>query len=366
MLGLVVLLFISTLLTFGVGYGLLRIFGNADSVKGALANSGIYQSIVEDALQQTQQGQTETGDNKIPLDRPEVQNIIKNAASPELLQTKTENALDSLYAWIHGETPTLAFNLEVSDIKSNLATGIEQYVTQHVASLPACTPGQAGNATDDPFNAACRPEGVDPAQLAAQTKDKLLTGEFMEDTTISADTIKTDDGQTLAQKVGEVPNIYQGVSWGIYGAGILALLSAIGVVFLSINWRSGIKKLSIIVIVVGVLTAGFARLAGIGIDRAAEAATEPLQQSGVKVAEALVGDLSSWWLWYGIALIVVGVAALVGLRFLKSNVIPAVAEKIDTLSKQAGDVPPPHSAHLSSDSGPSDKPQPKPPKQLVQ
>src|SRR5688572_3316811 len=92
-LGLCVSLLFSSLLLFGLIFGLFRVFGTSGPIKQALVESGAYQTIVGDALSQAQKEQPSGGENKIPLDDPKVQQVIKTAASPQLLQTKTEQSL---------------------------------------------------------------------------------------------------------------------------------------------------------------------------------------------------------------------------------------------------------------------------------
>lgn len=350
---------------FGFSFGLLQVFGNAGSVKGALERSGIYQSIVEKGLAQAQAEQGEAAIGSIPLDRPEVQNIIKTAASPELLQAKTENALDAVYVWMRGETPDLTFSLEIGDIKAGLADGIEQYAIQYASSLPKCAPGAAVD-TADLFNAACLPEGADPGQLAAEAKNNFLGGEAFQETTFTADTIKIGDDETLAQKIQKAPNIYRNITWSVYGFGLLALLLAGAVVLLGASWRSGLKKASFVFVAVGALSVLVSLLADIGMNRVADMAKEPLQQSVVSVADELIGSLRNWWMGYGIALALIGAGTLAALRLT----MPQPTESKPVNNKPSGDTPATGGAGPSPSEAPvqpAPKPRPpKPAKKLVQ
>lgn len=365
LLGGVVTLLFAMLVLFGFSFGVLQVFGNAGSIKSALERSGVYNSIVENALTQAQTRQGEPEAGSIPLDRPEVKNIITTAASPELLQAKTENVVDAVYAWIRGETPALTFSLEIGDIKTGLANGIEQYAIQYASSLPTCAPGASADVDNDLFNASCLPEGADPKQLAARAKNDFLSGEALKETTFSADTIKIGNDGTLAQKLQTAPNIYRKITWGVYGSGLLALPLAAGAILLSATWRSGLKKLSIILIGVGALGVAVSVLGGIGMSRVADLAKEPLQQSAASVVEILLGDLRGWWLWYGVALIVAGVAALIVLRVTKPS---PVTDKVreDAAPEPTGEALPPQVPPTSAEPTTVDKPKPKPTKKLIQ
>lgn len=370
MLGLCVPLLVIVLYVFGVALGLYQVFSTPDAIKGALRDSGIYQSVVGDVLKQAQKGQPAEGqEGGIPLDNPQVQSLIQSAASPELLQTQAEGALDSAYAWLRGETLNLAFTVELGDAKTKLADELGKFLEQNLAGLPACAPGSASGQNLDPFNATCLPEGVSAAQAAAQAKNELLNGEFLKETTFTADDVKTDGDRTLEQQLQAIPQTYQAIKWALFGTGVLALLLAVAVVFLSINWRSGLKKLSIVFIVVGSIHVLFSWLAGMGFGRLAEFAKEPLQQSAVKVGQALAGDLRGWWMWYGIALLVVGAVTLVVLRLTKPKTVWQEADKQGELAPTNEDpaaMPPYLADKPKAAVAVEHKQKPKPVKRLIQ
>jgi hypothetical protein len=156
-------------LLFGVLalFGLRLVYGKYSVALGLSSGrwrGAVYETAVMDSLEQVQKDQGAAAIGLLPLDRPEVQNVVKSASSPELMQAQTENALDAIYAWARGETPELSFSFEIGEIKDNLASGIEQYAVQYASSLPACEPGAAAD-TDSLLNAACLPQGIDPDSL---------------------------------------------------------------------------------------------------------------------------------------------------------------------------------------------------------
>ncbi len=362
-LGVCVSLLTALLFIFGVSSGLYRTFGSPEPVKTALKDSGIYQSVVGDALKQTQKDQADDSAQKkedIPLNNPDVQNIIKNAASPELLQAQAENALDSVYAWLSGDTDKLKFTVELGETKQRLADGLGQYVEQRLAALPACKAGASRDV--DPFTAKCLPRGVSPAKVAAQAKNEVLSGDFFKEDSVTAKDLKGKNGQPLEKQLQAIPVAYQAVKWTVYGSGLLALLMATAVVFLSQTWRSGLRKIAVIFIFVGIVSVAVSWLAGYALGLVADQAKEPLQQSGVKVAEHLAASLRNWWTVYGAVLIVLGVGALVTLRFTR----PKTAAGTDSTEEPKPKTP--------SDEAPASKPvvpvetkqKPKPAKKLVQ
>lgn len=326
-LGVCVSLLFSVLLLFGLVFGLFKVLGSPDPVKQALKESGMYQSVVSDALKQAQKEQQAGGEQQLPLDRSEVQNLIKTAASPQVLQTQVERALDAVYAWLQGKTKKLEFTVELGEVKANLANGVEQYVGQRIASLPACGPGTTGN-IEDPFNATCRPKGIEASRVAAEAKSQITNSDFLKETKLDASTIKGQDGRSLEQQLKEVPKVYNYVKLASYGLAVLAVLLTAGVTFLSLHWRAGLKKASIIYVAIGSLSIFVSWLAGLGMQRVGELAKEPLQQSGFKIGEALAGDLRNWWLIYGIILLVLGIGTLITLRLTRQEATEEIAQEL--------------------------------------
>lgn len=316
-LGLAASLLFTLLFVFGLAFSAQRVLGTPGSLKHALKASGLYESGVGDALNQAQKDQPSGQGEGIPIDRPEVQNVIKQAASPQFLQTQTEQALDSVYAWMQGKSAHLTFSVDLTEVKVRLADGMAQYVQQHLATLPAC-PAGTGMGDVDPFKATCVPQGTDTSQVAAAAKNEILNGEFLKDsTTVTADTIKTENGKTLEQQLKELPTIYQRVNQGVYAAGLLVILLMLAVIFLSANWRAGVRKVAITGIAIGLFSALIAWLSRYGVDRATEQLAQssgniqPLQQKALAAGELLFNDFRAWWLGYGITLMVLGVVALV-------------------------------------------------------
>ena len=294
--------------------------GSAGEVKKALRVSGIYQSAVSEALSQAQKDQqkdTPTTTNDIPVTNSQVRSIIESAFPPSFLQTQTEGVIDSTYAFVQGQTPKLQFKIDLSGAKTRLADGIGQYVQTHLASLPACTAASLpANDDVDPFNATCVPAGFDIQGAVAKSRDSILQGDFLKDTVITADTIKDDKGRTLSEQAKQAPDAYQKGVLATYGSGILALGLAAAVVFGSADWRRGLRRAGVIFITIGALSALFGWMSSFTVHKVAakianDTADQPLQLQLIKVIQSLTDDLRTWWMAYGITLIVIGTASVV-------------------------------------------------------
>jgi len=328
-LGAVASLLVSTLLLFGLGFGLVRVFGTTAALKGALKQSGLYRTAVPDVLDQAQKESAKQGGTdkeQLPLNDPGVQSVIRSAASPDFLQSQTEGVLDDVYAWLQGKSPRLSFTVDMAEVKIRLGSGVEQYAKQRLASLPTCAGGASSDT--DPFSATCVPAGTDINQIAAEAKNHVLEGDFLKDPELSADKIQTGkNSQTLDQQLKNAPTVYRDVTRAVWGLGALSVLLAVGVFFLSRTRRAGIKKLAIVGIVDGALIALLGWGVAAGLDQAAHKLSfeSQIQKTALKVGQILAGDLRFWYMVSGLALVALGIGALVALHFTKPK-LPVIRE----------------------------------------
>ena len=366
LVGLAASLLTVTLFGFGFSWSLEHVIGTPDAIKQALRDGKVYDSAVSDALSQAQKNQqSEPGKEDIPVDNPEVQAIIKQAFPPSYLQGQTEGVLDDVYAWINGKTPSLNFTIDLTEAKQRLADGVGSYVQQHLSSLPACAPGQLpANSDIDAFNATCVPAGYNIAEAAAKARDQIAGGDFLKDTKLTASNIKTgNDGETLDQKLHKVPGIVNHVKQGVMATGLVAVLLAVAVVFLSPTWRRGLRRLAIICLSIGIITALFGWLASYGVHRAgielskSKDMNTPLQHRAIDVAQSLANDLRTALMTYGLILVVLGIGTLVGVHFLSPGEPLAEVSPSD----DEGPASPPPAKADSQPEGEGDKP-PTPPK----
>lgn len=319
--------FVFLLFGFGVFWGIERVFGTPDALKSSLRDSGIYNSIVGDALEKAQkdEGQQGTSD-EIPISRPEVRKIITDAFPPSFMQTQTEGLLDSTYNWLQGDTKTLVFKLDLTDSKTRLANGVHDYVAARLASLPVCTANDlklAAGSDVDPFNAPCVPTGFDINAAAEKSRQEILAGEFMKDTEITAADLETSDGKSFEQQYKKAPAAYRNIVSAVYAMGVIAVLMGVGVVFLSVTKRAGLKRIAILGLSAGGFLVIISWLFGVALKRVTEEVTksshgsEPLQQKLMDVMQNLGGDVRAWWLWFGLIVVAAAAGGLIALHFTK-------------------------------------------------
>ncbi len=307
------------LFVWGLVFSVYNVLGTPDNIKHAIETSGIYQSFARDALQQQQNKQEGQSTEEIPLNQPEVQQIVSNAASPEILQREVEKFLDGAYAWISGESQRLNLEINLTDIKTKLTDGLTQHATNRLNTLPTCDMSvQMVNPEFDVFSATCVPKGLDKNTAINNVRTEV--DKAFKDPVITQEDIKNDNGKTLEEQLQAIQTSYQNIALGLWIGIFLILLCTAGVVWLSQTWRAGLKRAGWVFTGIGALSAGLAILAAYVLGKIVEQlGTDNAQASAIAVLKTLAGDLRNWWMGFGIVVLLLGIAALVAPRFIKTD-----------------------------------------------
>lgn len=318
-----------SLFSFGFTLSTYQTFSTSDHIKSALEKSNIYDTVIGDVLDhaQNEEGRGQ-GDFNIPVDRPEVKQIIEQAAPAGFLQSQTEGFLDGIYAWARGDTKDLQLEINLIEAKAKLADGLAQYAANRAATLPACT------ATDlslmqqqgdfNALEAPCLPPGTDVNAAAEKVRQEVNGGEFLKDPLITEQDIKNDQGQSLQEQLKDIPGIFDKLVRGMWISGSLVVLFSAAIILLSKPWRKGLKRLGITFVSVGGTITVLALIANVAISALAGiiAKEGDLQKSLADVITILAGDFRNWWLGFGLTVLLLGIAMLISLRFIKAGKEP--------------------------------------------
>lgn len=333
-----VTLLVLTLFGLGLVWSIHQTFGTARSVEQALAKSGIYQSIVADVLH-SKQGSSSSS-TPIPIDQPQVRQVIESAFPPRFLQSQTEQVINAVYAWLNGKSPSLQFTVDLSAAKLNLADGIEQYTIARLTTLPICPANEIPSGDINPFSITCVAGGINIHAVAVKEREAILNGDFLKNSTISANTIRNNDGKPLSQELQAAPTAYRRAKLGLYANALLALALAILVVFMSTTWRPGLHKVSTILIIIGTVSASLGWISSFAIHHALlkiasiQATDKAIQQQVFNIAQSLVDSLRVWWITYGVTLLVLGIATLVALHLTATKQAKKVPDKLEATSDE--------------------------------
>lgn len=250
---LIIVVPIFTFLLFSIATTslLVKQAGSPEPVKKLVADSGIYNSVVKGLLDES--GAVNNNGNEVSLDNAIVKNAAEKAFSPEFIQSSTENVIDSVYRWLDGSTPEPDFRIDLASVKTAFANNISSELTTKLASLPACT---STPADFDALNAECLPVGITPAAATSEVRDDILKGQgFLDHPVITPESIKKEgvSQSVFTNQLKDAPKAFQTLKSAPILLGVLSLVFALMVIFLSSNILAGFKKVGFSLISVGIL-----------------------------------------------------------------------------------------------------------------
>lgn len=311
------------LLSFGALMSVHHTLSDPETVKRALSESAIYETFVEKNLGQTGERVTLVTTDQIPLDDPQIEEIVREAVPPEVIEAQANSIIDNFYAWLRGETPSVEFTLDLADSRIKLAEGLATYAADRAASLPRCTNTSDYRASFDPFNAACLPQGITTDQVGEQVRSEVASNQsLLRASTIDGSSLAINNSQEV--QIGDLRinrNLYQKLETILYASGAAAVVLSLMILLCSATLRSGVRRLAVIGIVIGALSALLSGaisfiMASINPPAASETVAA-FQQSAVDAIRLLTAEVRNWWLIYGLSLCGAGILALIILGITK-------------------------------------------------
>lgn len=219
------------------------VFGEPTQLKKTIHASRIYDKIVSSVLDQSQSSQANSADN-IPINDPLIQQAAQAAFPPNFLEQSTNQVIDGIYGWLQGKTESPEFEIKLGDAKQRFATAVGDIAANRVSKLPICTLQQLRTQdlnNLDPFAVPCQPPGINIKAEQSKIMTSINNDEnFLQDTTISADTLTKQNGQTIFDQASVAPTTFQWFTRLPYLLGGLGILAGSSMVFLHEDKRRGI------------------------------------------------------------------------------------------------------------------------------
>ncbi len=234
-----------SIILFAALLPIVLIFGTPNKIKATLKGSGIYNSVVDKALDSAVKNASP--DNTLPIDQPEIRAAIKQAIPPAQIQLWVEQLIDGMYGWLDSNQANPTFKLDLAQTKQNVATALGDYAVQRAKGLPVCTIPQlralqASGSKIDAFQASCIPQGFDINSLRGTVLNEINNNkDFLNKTTISAEDFpKNNQGKTVFETATQARTAYKWTKLAPYILAGLALVAAISLILLHDKRRRGV------------------------------------------------------------------------------------------------------------------------------
>jgi hypothetical protein len=178
----------------------------------------------------------------VALTNPQIEQIVRKNISGDLLKGQSEQAIDSIYTWLNGDTTQPSVKITLSQQKQQIAQDISTYAIERLQGLPVCTRPPA---TSDLFAVNCRVPGQDLNKQKAYIADTLLKDtEFLPDTELTLDELLAQQqGQTFFEKYQNIPKYFQLMKISPYVLLGLSLIIAALLLAISSSKVSAVKTI---------------------------------------------------------------------------------------------------------------------------
>jgi hypothetical protein len=217
------------------------IYTDRSYVGNILEENNAYENVVS-ALLETNKEQSLTVGGDITLEDPEVQEIIMQAFPAEDLKNSAETVINAFYDWLENKTPSLNFEIDLTNNKQILAEGLSNFAINRLQSLPVCTeiPAQL-----DPFSSVCQPPNINYEEERVNIEQQLIAESgFLDEPIITQDNFISNEGESsFIEEYRQIPTLYSLTkSSPVYIALVLLMLALI-VIFTSSTKKIGIRKI---------------------------------------------------------------------------------------------------------------------------
>ncbi|HEY5153057.1 MAG TPA: hypothetical protein VII55_03710 [Candidatus Saccharimonadales bacterium] len=305
--------------------------GNPSKLEGWLGSSKIYDQVTASALKQAEKSSSVGSSGSVSLNDPLVKQAAESVFSPSLVQQSVNTVINNNYAWLAGKKPVPDFKVDLSSAKQSFAKQVGQAAQAHLVALPVCSALQLSQLSIpvDLLSVTCRPATLDPKAEGDRVAQEINTnGDFLNNPVITAATLNQDQfsqssnntspsqGQPYYQKLSWAPKLYQiglKLPW-IFGG--LALLSVLGIVFIAVSRRRGVRRVGIVLVLAGLVLIGLKYLADASVSKLVNTATKSglsvdLKEPVSNFIRQLEPQLVRNYLLFGVVFVVIGVVIFI-------------------------------------------------------
>lgn len=172
---------VGILLTFfavtTTGSAVFLVFNESEAPKKWIAESGFYENAVDIGIKtfftytEEEAGTRDGNDSLEDLDRGAlnkelVRRQVNNVFPPEWIREQVETVIDSVYAFLSGDTDSLRVRIDFSGREETARSALGNVFKERVASLPPCPENVIGSLkTLDLFSMTCLPQNLERTAL---------------------------------------------------------------------------------------------------------------------------------------------------------------------------------------------------------
>ncbi len=253
--GVLSLVFLVSLLGTAFTASISHTFSNPVKIEGWLNQSNLYESFIDKLASDTQKSLSSSyqinGLNNF------IKPAIVSAFPKSVFNQDVNTIINNNYLWLEGHSSSPNFKIDLSTVKHNLNDGINRFVQTQISALPNCTKAQLLQLQpSNPLALGCKPPSIDLSSISAQLISEVDSGStVLSNAQITAANLSTKNTphSLYYQKYPNAPSYYQWYLKMPWLLASLAIICALGILFCSARKRRGIKNISIILLISGII-----------------------------------------------------------------------------------------------------------------
>ena len=226
-----------------------------------------------------------------------------------------------------GQDPTPQFTIDLTGSKQKLAQQVGAAAQDRVAGLQACSAAQLAQLqatlTTDPLTIPCLLPDLSAQTAGTQvTKQIAESKDFLNNPVITANSINpngNNQGQPYYQKLRHLPKLYRLNQKLPLILGVLAILSILAILFLSLTRRRGLRWIGAALLASGIVLILF-KLAADSLSNHIDkkifsnSNLSQLQTSLTNFLHLLEAQLVKLDPWAGLAMVILGIILIIATR----------------------------------------------------
>ena len=329
-----------------------------NKIENWLSQSNLYSSLETTIADQAQSAIQNNVPAGITVSQTAAQQATQAVFPQASLQQSVQTIVNSNYAWLEGKTATPNFTIDLSRAKSRLAIKIADLsLVAHFNALPQCSVSQTLQLQNaDPLLLSCRPAGISSQAVATQVGEQFASSsDFLSDPIITATTlnVKQFNGTPYYTKLSKLPRAYQITQKLPWISSIVAVLCIVGIFFLSRTKRLGMRRISIVLLLSGVVLVADKLITDALYTKYkgrlfSSISSKQIQQSLTSFVHYIETELTKIDLWFGVVYLVLAVILLGILIATRRRPLKSKAETSPRLDDNTRAVPSASDAHSAN------------------
>jgi hypothetical protein len=311
-------LFKLTLVAFALTTAGWVVFGTPSHIKQSLEETNAYQSLTNSLLDSASQN-ADIPQKYLPENNDAVQQAAKSALPEDDIKQYGNTIIDGIYGWLQGNTKEPEFSIDLSKAKARFADNMSTYAQNRYEKLPACSFDQlrAMSPDQDPLSIECRIPGITASAVSDKVKQSILAdNQFLPDTTFEASDLPKDaNGEAVSDQLNMLPDMYRLLKWMPYVLGVVAILLAIAIIYLSKTKLLALKSIGITLVGTGVFLGISTWLIDWSFRQMNTGSHKPLESSLLSGLKELVSSYNAVLFKFAIGYSAVGIIILFSLWY---------------------------------------------------